>query len=159
MVNASSKLSPGIKYGLVIRISFVAVSYTHLDVYKRQAVIGAQNNYTVFYPSVNAAYSFYDHLNEKMPSWLSSGRLRASLDYVGNSGIAGPYSTGSGFVPATTYNQNGQSVGIATQFRANIKPNLDLKPQVQRSIELGTNLGFLNERLGVDCLLYTSRCV
>lgn len=118
------------------------------------AVIGAQNNYTVFYPSVNAAYSFYDHLNEKMPSWLSSGRLRASLAYVGNSGIAGPYSTGSGFVPATIYNQNGQSVGVATQFRANIKPNLDLKPQVQRSIELGTNLGFLNERLGVDFAWY-----
>ena len=118
------------------------------------AVIGGMNNYTVFYPSVNTSYSFYDHLNSQMPSWLSSGRVRASLAYVGNSGIAGPYATGSGFVPATVYNQSGQSVGVATQYRANIKPNLNLKPQVQRSIELGTNLGFLKERINVDFAWY-----
>jgi iron complex outermembrane recepter protein len=118
------------------------------------SVIGGQDNYTVFYPSVNASYSFYDHLNEKMPVWFSSGRLRASLAYVGNSGIAGAYATGSGYVPATIYNQNGQSVGLATQYRANIKPNLDLKPQVQRSIELGTNFGLFKERINVDFAWY-----
>lgn len=118
------------------------------------AVIGGQNNYTVFYPSVNTSYSFYDHLNEQMPQWMSSGRVRASLAYVGNSGIAGPYATGSGYEPTTIYNQNGQSVGVATQYRANVKPNLDLKPQVQRSIELGTNFGVFNERINVDFAWY-----
>lgn len=118
------------------------------------AVIGGKNNYKVFYPSVNASYSFYDHFIDDMPTWLSSGRLRASLAYVGNSGIAGAYATGSGYTPATTYNQNGQSVGLATQYRANIKPNLDLKPQVQRSIELGTNFGLFKEKVNVDFAWY-----
>ncbi|MEO6069981.1 MAG: SusC/RagA family TonB-linked outer membrane protein [Chitinophagaceae bacterium] len=118
------------------------------------AVIGGMNNYTVFYPSVNVSYSFFDQFRETMPSWLSSGRLRASLAYVGNSGIAGAYATGSGYVPATIYNSNGQSVGLANQYRANIKPNLDLKPQVQRSLELGTNFGLLKDRINVDFAWY-----
>lgn len=117
-------------------------------------VQGAVTKYTVFYPSANLSYAFYDHLIDQMPGWLSSGRLRASLAYVGNAGIAGPYTTGSGYAPSTIYNQNGQSVGVANQFNASIRPNLALKPQVQRSIELGTNFGILKELINVDFAWY-----
>lgn len=122
-------------------------------------IVGAANNNSVFYPSVNLSYSFYDHLKENMPNWLSSGRLRASLAYVGNAGVAGAYSTGNGYSPGTIYNQNGQSVSVATQFNADIQPNLNLKPQRQRSWEFGTNFGILKDLINVDFAWYKTNTI
>lgn len=116
--------------------------------------VPGENNYSVFYPSANLSYSIYDHLDGRMPSWLSSARLRASLAYVGNAGVAGPYSTGNGYIPGTILNQNGQSVGSAIEFNANVKPNPNLKPQRQRSLEFGTNFGLFNEFINVDFAWY-----
>ncbi|PTS94956.1 SusC/RagA family TonB-linked outer membrane protein [Pedobacter sp. HMWF019] len=118
------------------------------------ASVPGANNYSVFYPSVNLSYSFYDHLKSDMPAWLSSGRLRASLAYVGNAGIAGAYATGAGYSPGTIINNGNQSVPSATQVNADIKPNLNLKPQKQRSIELGTNFGLFKELINVDFAWY-----
>nr|WP_068890533.1 SusC/RagA family TonB-linked outer membrane protein [Pedobacter panaciterrae] len=122
-------------------------------------IVGGANNNSVFYPSVNLSYSFYDHLKENMPNWLSSGRLRASLAYVGNAGVAGAYSTGNGYSPASIFNQNGQSVGIATEFNANVQPNLNLKPQRQRSWEFGTNFGVLKDLINVDFTWYKTNTI
>ncbi len=117
------------------------------------AVNGA-NNYSVFYPSINLAYGFYDQFKESMPNFLSSGRLRASIAYVGNAGVAGPYATGAGFAPGTIFNNASQGVSSASQINADVKPNLDLKPQRQRSLEFGTNIGFLKELINVDFTYY-----
>ncbi|WP_419803349.1 SusC/RagA family TonB-linked outer membrane protein [Mucilaginibacter sp.] len=114
------------------------------------------NNYSVFYPSANLSYSFYDQFKAQMPNWLSSGRLRASLAYVGNAGVAGPYSTGNGYNAGSIINNNNQVVPSATQFNGDVKPNLNLKPQRQRSIELGTNFGLFNELVNVDFAWYKS---
>lgn len=118
------------------------------------AAIGAKNNYSIFYPSANLSYSFYDHFEKSMPGWISSGRLRASLAYVGNSGIAGAYQTGVGYSPGTILNQNGASVGTATQYNANVKPNLDLRAQISRTWEFGTNFGLLKDLINVDFAWY-----
>ena len=116
--------------------------------------VPGDNNIAVFYPSINASYSFYDQFINSVPSWLSSGRLRASLAYVGNAGVAGAYATGSGYSPGTIINQNGQSLGSATQINADIKPNYTLKPQRARSWEFGTNFGVINELVNVDFAWY-----
>jgi iron complex outermembrane receptor protein len=118
------------------------------------ADVPGANNFSVFYPAANLSYSFYDQMSDQMPGWLSSGRLRASLAYVGNAGVAGPYSTGSGYIPGTIINQNGQSVGVANQFNANVKPNLNLKPQRQRSLEFGTAFGLFKDLVDVDVAWY-----
>lgn len=112
------------------------------------------NNYSVFYPAFNLSYGFYDQFKKDMPNWLSSGRLRASLAYVGNAGVAGPYSTGAGYAPGTIYNNANQAVASATQINADVKPNYDLKPQRQRSLEFGTNFGVLKELINVDLTYY-----
>lgn len=118
------------------------------------AGVPGANNFSIFYPSVNTSYSFYDNFKSSMPDWLSSGRLRASLAYVGNAGVAGPYATGIGYSPSAILNQNGQSVGIATQYNASVKPNLDLKPQNQRAIEFGTNFSLFKNLINVDFAWY-----
>ena len=118
------------------------------------AGVPGANNYAVFYPSVNTSYSFYDNFKSSMPEWLSSGRLRASLAYVGNAGVAGAYATNTGYSPNTMIDQNGNSVGIATQYNASVKPNLNLKPQHQRAIEFGTNFSLFNNLINVDFAWY-----
>ncbi len=50
--------------------------------------VPGKNNNSVFYPSVNVAYTFYDQFRDKMPSWLYDGRLRGSVAWVGNAGVA-----------------------------------------------------------------------
>lgn len=116
--------------------------------------VPGENNFSIFYPSANLSYSIYDHLKERMPNWFSSARLRASLAYVGNAGVAGPYNTNRGFVPISIINGDGNAVGGATEFQANIKPNLTLRAQKQRSLELGTNFGLFNEFINIDFAWY-----
>src|SRR5690606_38440806 len=65
-----------------------------------------------------------------------------------------PYTTGIGYIPLAIINQDGGSVGSATQFQADIRPNLNLKPQKQRSWEFGTNFGILEELVNVDFAWY-----
>lgn len=117
-----------------------------------QGFAGA-NNYSVFYPSANVSYSFFDNFNEAMPSWLSSGRLRAALAYVGSG--TDPYATSfAGFIPNVVFDANGNSVSIASQQNANVLPNPDLKPEIQRALELGTNFGLFDDKLTVDFAYY-----
>lgn len=120
------------------------------------SVIGGANNYSIFYPSANFAWSFYDEYKDSMPSWLSSGRFRASWAEVGNAGIAGPYSTNNGYGGSTVLNQAGQTVPVVSQINGYVQPNLDLKPQVKREIELGANLSFFKNLITLDFDVYKS---
>ncbi|GAB3354738.1 SusC/RagA family TonB-linked outer membrane protein [Arachidicoccus ginsenosidivorans] len=116
--------------------------------------VPGMNNYSIFYPSFNLSYAFSDHLRSKLPEWLTFGKLRASLAYVGNDGVAGAYSTGAGYGPGVLVNINGQSVPTASILNGNVKPNYDLRPQKQRSIELGTNLAFFKNLFDIDFAWY-----
>ncbi|WP_316749458.1 SusC/RagA family TonB-linked outer membrane protein [Pedobacter gandavensis] len=117
-------------------------------------IVPGKNNNSVFYPSANLSYIFSDHFKEDMPSWLSFGKIRASIAYVGSAGIARPFDTGAGYSPSVIIDQNGQTVPAATQINGDTKPNYDLRPQRQREIEFGTTLSFLKNRIDVDFAWY-----
>lgn len=112
------------------------------------------NNYSVFYPSVNSSWSFLNEFNKTMPKWLSTGRLRGALSWVGNAGVAGPGQTSLGFTPGTIVGPNGQSITIATPYNYNQAPNLDLKPQVKREVEFGANVGVIKNLVDLDVTWY-----
>lgn len=112
------------------------------------------NNYSVFYPSIDLSYIFTNQFKNAMPSWLTFGKIRASLAYVGNAGVAGAYSTGAGYSPGNIIDNNGNSVPVASQINGNVKPNYNLKPQRQRAIELGTHLGFAGDLVNFDFTWY-----
>lgn len=110
------------------------------------------NNYTVFYPSANASWVFTETLD--MPDWLSFGKLRASLSRVGMGTSA--YSTTRGFgvfSQSAQYDPQRNSVLIANPNLGTAWNN-DLKPEIQQSLELGTDLRFFNERLNFDFAYY-----
>lgn len=111
------------------------------------------NNFSIFYPSVNVSWAFSDTWRDAMPQWLSFGKLRASLAWVGKGTSAFETSFGS-YTQGTVLDQNGNSVVIANLQNASVLPNMDLKPELQRSIELGTNLSFLDDLFNIDFAWY-----
>lgn len=105
------------------------------------------NNCSYFYPSVGSSFVFSDAFKIN-PSVLSFGKVRASLAYAGAD--TSPYRTGQTFSYSGLY--NGQPLqSISTTLN-----NPDLKPEQTRSIEAGSELQFLNNRLGLDFTWYRS---
>ena len=104
------------------------------------------NERSYFYPSVSGAFVF----TELMPhnDILSFGKLRASWAQVGKD--ANVYAT-------LTYLNNpmvyGQFQGVGNQY---YQGNMFLKPEIQTAWEIGTELRFFNNRLGLDWTYYHS---
>ncbi len=116
-----------------------------------------------FYPSVGASFVFSDAFNIS-PDVLNLGKIRASWARVGNA--PGPYN----LIP--TYNVNpgfgnvGQGLGVQFPFinqpGALISTTIadpNLKPEFTSEYELGTELRFLNDRIGLDFAYYNRSTV
>jgi len=107
-----------------------------------------KENRSFFYPSVNLGVVFNDVLG--IPEFLSYGKLRASYAEVGKD--APPYSTAITYSAAEGFPLNGQ-VGYT---RSDQLGTPDLKPERTTSIEVGTDLRFFENRLGLDFTWYQS---
>ncbi|WP_397546702.1 SusC/RagA family TonB-linked outer membrane protein [Rhodothermus marinus] len=104
------------------------------------------DNNSYFYPSVSASFVFSDVL--PVPSWLSFGKLRAAWAQVGSD--TDPYMLNLTYVLDNT-SHLGQPLGYIGQ---NSVPLFNLKPTTTTETELGVNLEFLNNRLGLDLTWY-----
>jgi TonB-linked SusC/RagA family outer membrane protein len=101
-----------------------------------------QGSNSFFYPSISGSFIFSDAfpaIGRHM-----TGKLRAAYAEVGKD--ARPYAYRPSLEFKTT-DFGGYGYGFTG-------PNLDLKPEFARSYEIGTELGFLNDRLGVDATFY-----
>ncbi|MGA6119781.1 SusC/RagA family TonB-linked outer membrane protein [Sphingobacterium anhuiense] len=117
-------------------------------------ITAGTNNYSVFYPSANASWVFTDTFRDKLPEAFSFGKLRASWSRVGMGSAAYATSVGAGgFNQSTIYDQDKNSIISANPNISSI-PNTDLKPEIQQSIELGTDIRFLKDRFGIDFTYY-----
>lgn len=95
-----------------------------------------------FYPSISSSFIFSD----AFPSIgrYMTGKLRAAYAEVGKD--ARPYA----YRPSLEFKTTSYG-GYGYGFWG---PNLDLKPEFARSYEFGTELGFLDDRLGIDATWY-----
>ncbi|TYR37559.1 SusC/RagA family TonB-linked outer membrane protein [Sphingobacterium phlebotomi] len=115
-----------------------------------------------FYPSASGSFIFSDAFEEELPAWLSYGKLRASWAQVGSDMDA--YQLDYQYTPVSQVflqfhgNSNIFPFGpIETAFTGpRILPNYDLVPQRQNSFEIGAELSFLQNRIGVDFNYYNS---
>ncbi|MBO2543030.1 SusC/RagA family TonB-linked outer membrane protein [Salegentibacter agarivorans] len=107
-----------------------------------------QGNNSFFYPSVNLGFAFTEAF--EMPEVLSYGKLRASYAEVGKD--TDPYRIGQTYTSPGIFPLGGE-VGFTrfSQFG-----DLGLKPERTTSIELGTDLRFFGNRLGIDFTWYKS---
>ena len=121
------------------------------------------NSRSYFYPSVSTSFVFSDLLSKTGKfDWLSFGKLRASYAQVGSD--LGPYNLDFQYTPVSTVflqyvgNYNAFPLGsITTAFRGpGTFPNANLVPQKQNSYEVGTELKFLKNRIGLDFNYYNT---
>ncbi len=99
-----------------------------------------------FYPSISSAFVFTDALGMNS-SLLSSGKIRASWTRVGND--TNPYQL------AATMSALQPWGGSAPMFIIpGTLPNANLKPEETTAWEVGTDLGFFDERLGFVLTYY-----
>lgn len=99
-------------------------------------------NNSFFYPAVNGSVVLSEVLS--LPAPLSLARLRGSWAVVSNADY------GSNYAHLQTYSsginwQNNSSLSYPGQI---ISP--DLRPETSATYELGTNLGFFEDRLGLE---------
>jgi len=126
-------------------------NYLFLDVTGRNdwsSALGI-DNYSFFYPSVSTSFVFSEAFT--MPkNVLTFGKVRASWAQVGND--SDPYLTMNGY-GSTTTTFNGQGLS----WMNGTIPLFDLKNELTESWELGTDLRFLNSRLGFDFTYYDGK--
>ena len=104
------------------------------------------NNPYFAYPSASLAFNFTELESVKKLSWLSSGKLRSSFGITGKEPYR--YYALAPKLVANTTSGGGFSYDIAAG------PNPDLVPEKTIDFEVGTELGFLKDRISVDFTYY-----
>ncbi|RXM46935.1 SusC/RagA family TonB-linked outer membrane protein [Flavobacterium sp. YO64] len=102
-----------------------------------------------FYPSVSTSFVFTNLNGLKNKETLSYGKLRASYAEAAN--IPSPYSAQPVFNPQLT-TDGGYAYGVTGA-------NANLKPEFRKSFELGTELKFFNNRVGLDVAVYSTKTI
>ena len=110
----------------------------------QSTTLPAENN-TFIYPSISAGYNFTDLLDQ---SWLSHGRVRASYSEVGNDApVLSVYDV---------YNKPTAFGTIPLFALPTVKNNSELKPERTKSVELGLDMAFLDNRIGFELTYYNA---
>src|SRR5690606_36380343 len=111
-------------------------------------------NRSIIYPSVSASYIFTESMGT-LPSWLSYGKVRVAYAEVGSDSDVGPYSNvlyyniNSNLFP----NPSGAPQPVGGPSGTTV-PNPNLKPMRISETEVGLELRFLDNRLGIDIAAY-----
>ncbi|MBC7788313.1 MAG: SusC/RagA family TonB-linked outer membrane protein, partial [Anaerolineae bacterium] len=132
-------------YGMA---QFALNNYLFVDVTGRNdwsSTLPVDGN-SYFYPSISGSFVFTDALPALSGRFLQYGKLRASFAKVGND--ASPYQLQS------IYSTNGL-FGVSPRYAVpNTLANADLKPEETKAFEVGTELNFFSNRLGLDLTFY-----
>lgn len=110
-------------------------------------------DYTYSYPSVGLSWIATETFKD-LPTWLSFGKLRASLGYTGGDTDAWSTNNTGRYEPKGTFTQADGSFVNLSGFKDNILPNYGLKNRLAREVELGADIRFFNNRLGIDATVY-----
>ncbi|MGO3807677.1 MAG: SusC/RagA family TonB-linked outer membrane protein, partial [Sphingobacterium sp.] len=117
-----------------------------------------KHNNSFFYPSVSGSFVFSELFNptSKVNSILNYGKVRANWARVGND--TDPYQLLTTFSAANIASGFGSTKfpfgDVSALMSGSTIGNLDLKPEITTSFEVGTELGFLNNRLLLDFSYY-----
>jgi TonB-linked SusC/RagA family outer membrane protein len=159
-VVAANEIAQRRLYGLYTDINFGFKNMFFLGFTARNdwsSTLPKDNN-SFFYPGVNAAFVFSDALKLENKNILSYGKLRAGWASVGND--ADPYLLTTVFIPGSVDDGHANTDlnfplnGVPGYERGNRIGNAKLKPEITTALEVGTEMSFLDNRLGVDFTWY-----
>lgn len=106
----------------------------------------APGHNTYVYPSVSASLVFSEYLQKR--DILTYGKFRASFARVGSD--TDPYQLGLNYT-TSKYAYSGYTIGVINNT---VQPNPNLRPTMTNSFELGLEMKFFNNRLGLDFTYY-----
>lgn len=124
--------------------------YLYLNITGRNdwtSTLPAGNN-SFFYPSYNLSFVFSEVLN--LPTAFNFGKIRASYGEVGKD--TEPYLTSTVYEKGLGFPID----GVLAYSRSSVKGNEGLKPERTRTIDLGAELRFLENRVGLEFTWYKS---
>lgn len=110
-------------------------------------------NRSILYPSVTGSFVF-SQAYSNLPTWLTFGKIRAAYAQVGDDNVS-PYSNAL-FYAVNNNNfptPSGQLVPVGG-INASSVPNRNLRPLRVSEAEVGAELKFFNNRLGLDFTYY-----
>lgn len=103
--------------------------------------------FSYFYPSINASWLISNSF--KLPKAISFWKIRASYAQVGND--TDPYYINSAYSLQSYTNNYGKPFSTVLP---NTTYSQNLKPERKKSWEIGTDIRFLNNRIGLDFTYY-----
>jgi len=112
-------------------------------------------NVAYSYPAVSLSWIFTESFRKSLPSWISYGKLRTNFAFLG--GDTEPYRINPGFGFNGFNRAGGQTIATSTHLLIDDKVTViqnNLKPLSKFSKEIGAELRFLNNRLGIDVSFY-----
>ncbi len=107
----------------------------------------ATGNFSYFYPSVSGSWIFTESFN--LPKWFTFGKLRASWAQVGND--TRPYYINQAYSIGSIELTDGFAYTNGIPGRL-FDPNI--KPERKNAWEVGLDLRFINNRIGIDATYY-----
>ena len=137
-----------------LSLAYLHMLYLNVTVREDISSTMPPNNRSFFYPSVSMGFVFTELAPVKELNWLSFGKLRGSYAEVGQAStrylvpfFVKPNYSGSWWgTPPITYPLDGISSYKQTPYIYD--PNL--RPQNTKSWEIGIQMNFLNNRIGID---------
>ncbi|MGM9476693.1 SusC/RagA family TonB-linked outer membrane protein [Pedobacter sp. GSP4] len=118
-----------------------------------QSTVFGEANRTQFYPKANVSYvlSSADYWkNLGVSSWWNAFKLRAAYGESGNLTGIGAYDRFNVYNP-------GAITSKTSLISSSILANTGVKPERQRELEIGTDMSFFNNRLGLTFSWYDKR--
>lgn len=128
-------------------------NYLYLDATlrnDRSSALPKRNN-SYWYHSENLSLLFSKLLNLES-GYFSQGKIRASFARVGND--TGPYRTQTFYNPQQT-----TTLPYAVASIPGDLPSSDLRPEISNSWEIGTELGFFDNRIQLDFTYYSTQTI
>ncbi len=111
----------------------------------------SSDNRSYLYPAIDAAFVFTDGIASLQNSkFLSFGKIRAAISRTAQVSI-NPYSLQNTFDPGPGQPFNAAGYTVDPQFA-----NPNIKPEISEDIEIGLDLGFLNNRINFSAAVYNT---
>jgi len=118
------------------------------------STLPSKNN-SFFYPAASLSYVF-TQLHKMDSRILNYGKLRLSYSQVGKDAL--PYSNGPYYQSVTGFPfQTSTGTSVPGFLRNTTIGDPDLKAEMQKSFEVGTELHFLGDRINLDVSYYNSK--
>ncbi|OOG16057.1 SusC/RagA family TonB-linked outer membrane protein [Sphingobacterium sp. CZ-UAM] len=139
-----------------LNVSYKNIAYLQATARNDWSSTLPKKNNSFFYPSVSGSFVASELFSPELKSKFSYAKIRANWAQVGSD--TDPYQLISTFSRSSIAGGFGSTTfpfgNVSALMSGNTIGNLNLKPEITTSFEVGAELGFFNNRLSADFTYY-----